>query len=331
MRFLAGLLVGMCLSHATSAQTLFDSGEPDKAARLALGGGYYCEQDSIPAEYCVHYNAVGLVFDQDTVITGVQAYLSSVNQGVSYNPIEGVVDIVLYDGEWQQLQKTQFLMQAQQAGWRGVSGIDWRVDDGSYWISIEVPSDSKFTGGWFIDAPQPASYAATYDGVSQAWRSVTPTTLAARVTGFTSTLSSDLNRDGVVTVADLDALVVGMGAGSTDLFYDVTGDSFVDVADWITVAAEAGLSAGDANTDGVFDTVDVISLFQAGEYDDDIIANSRWSEGDFTGDLEFDSSDLIAALVTGNYQSGTGAAVTVPEPTSVLLFGLGCLCLFVRK
>ena len=51
MRFLAGLLVGMCLSHATSAQTLFDSGEPDKATRLALGGGYYCEQDSIPAEY----------------------------------------------------------------------------------------------------------------------------------------------------------------------------------------------------------------------------------------------------------------------------------------
>jgi hypothetical protein len=122
-----------------------------------------------------------------------------------------------------------------------------------------------------------------------------------------------------------------MGAGSTDLFYDVTGDSFVNVADWITVAAEAGLSAGDANTDGVFDTVDVISLFQAGEYDDDIIGNSRWSEGDFTGDLEFDSSDLIAALVTGKYQSGTVAAVTVPEPTSVLLFGLGCLCLFVRK
>ncbi len=62
---------------------------------------------------------------------------------------------------------------------------------------------------------------------------------------------------------------------------------------------------GDSNHDGVFDSSDLVRVFQAGKYEDDIAQNTSFDEGDWNGDGEFDSSDLVAAFQTGTYVSGS--------------------------
>ena len=60
---------------------------------------------------------------------------------------------------------------------------------------------------------------------------------------------------------------------------------------------------GDSNRDGVFDSSDLVAVFTAGEYEDDVAGNSTFEEGDWNGDGDFDSSDLVAAFQAGTYQS----------------------------
>ena len=38
------------------------------------------------------------------------------------------------------------------------------------------------------------------------------------------------------------------------------------------------------------------AVFQAGEYEDNLVGNSTWAEGDWNGDGEFDSADLVLAF-----------------------------------
>ena len=78
----------------------------------------------------------------------------------------------------------------------------------------------------------------------------------------------------------------------------------------------------------MFDSTDLVQVFQAGEYEDDMPQNSYWTTGDWTGNGEFDSSDLVAAFLTGRYE----AEVAVPEPSAMLLlFGLIALRRSTRR
>jgi hypothetical protein len=58
---------------------------------------------------------------------------------------------------------------------------------------------------------------------------------------------------------------------------------------------------GDSNHDGRFDSSDLVTIFQVGEYEDEVPLNSTFDEGDWDNDGDFDSSDLIIAFQTGNY------------------------------
>jgi hypothetical protein len=69
--------------------------------------------------------------------------------------------------------------------------------------------------------------------------------------------------------------------------------------------------AGDANRNGVFDSGDLIVVFQAGKYEDDVPGNSTWSEGDWNDDGDFDTADLILAFQQGKY-------VTAATPVGAL-------------
>jgi hypothetical protein len=84
---------------------------------------------------------------------------------------------------------------------------------------------------------------------------------------------------------------------------------------------------GDANIDGVFNSGDLVHVFQVGEYEDAIPANSTWSDGDWTNDNEFDSSDLVAAFQKGNYVEAASPVNGIPEPTSAMLLLIGCYVL----
>lgn len=95
---------------------------------------------------------------------------------------------------------------------------------------------------------------------------------------------------------------------------------------------------GDSNGDGVFDSEDLVEVFQVGEYEDGIANNSDWVEGDWNGDQEFDSTDFVEAFQSGGYNAiglikprdPVAAIAAVPEPGSMglvvsALISLGCL------
>lgn len=58
---------------------------------------------------------------------------------------------------------------------------------------------------------------------------------------------------------------------------------------------------GDANRDGVFDSLDLVDVFARGEYEDDILGNSSWEDGDWNQDGDFNSEDIVFAFQFGAF------------------------------
>jgi hypothetical protein len=59
---------------------------------------------------------------------------------------------------------------------------------------------------------------------------------------------------------------------------------------------------GDANLDHIFNSTDLVIVFQAGEYEDNQTGNSRWATGDWNRDGDFDTGDLVLAFQFGAYE-----------------------------
>ncbi len=58
---------------------------------------------------------------------------------------------------------------------------------------------------------------------------------------------------------------------------------------------------GDSNNDGRFNSSDLVMIFVAGEYEDNVDLNSSFETGDWNLDGDFDSSDLVLAFQLGHY------------------------------
>ena len=85
--------------------------------------------------------------------------------------------------------------------------------------------------------------------------------------------------------------------------FDINGDRIVDRSDVdFLIVKVLDTIYGDANLDGLFNSSDLVSIFQAGEYEDDVAKNSSWSEGDWNCDGEFSSADLVVAFQSGGYE-----------------------------
>ena len=124
-------------------------------------------------------------------------------------------------------------------------------------------------------------------------------------------LPGDLNQDTKVDTHDIDRLCKGIKAQSQDSAFDLNDSGDIDLDDYdYLVRVILGTGPGDANLDGVFDSSDLVQVFQRGEYEDNQTANSGWSEGDWNCDGEFNSSDLVVAFQGGDYQVATS---TRPE------------------
>lgn len=76
----------------------------------------------------------------------------------------------------------------------------------------------------------------------------------------------------------------------------------------------AGVVVGDSNGDGVFDSSDLVAVFAAGEYEDEVAGNSTFEEGDWNGDGDFTSRDLVLAFQAGTY---VDLVVGVDDPMSI--------------
>jgi hypothetical protein len=150
-------------------------------------------------------------------------------------------------------------------------------------------------------------------------------------------LAGDFDRDGLLTAADIDELSRAIRQAVEQPSYDLDGNGVVDGGDrrhWIWNLR--GTTFGDADFDGRFSSEDIVTVFQAGEYEDSQPVNSGWAEGDWNGDGEFTSGDFVEALMWGCFEAGcvapraatvSSAGAGVPEPSTfvLLLLGIGQL------
>ncbi|MEM8678236.1 MAG: choice-of-anchor Q domain-containing protein [Planctomycetota bacterium] len=110
-------------------------------------------------------------------------------------------------------------------------------------------------------------------------------------------VSCDFDGDEICDIADIDALVGAIAAGTNDPLYDLTGDDRVDLVDrdaWLVEAGAMNLASGnayllgDANLDGVVDGQDFIIWNQHR-----FTATAAWSQADFNADGQTDGQDFV--------------------------------------
>jgi hypothetical protein len=120
----------------------------------------------------------------------------------------------------------------------------------------------------------------------------------------------DVNRLLRFVIGDLDyndqigAEDIAVLFAATDAAFDFNQDNTTDDAD-VTYFILRVLDTvfGDANLDGVFNSVDLTQIFTAGEYEDEWLGNSTWAEGDFDGDGDLTTHDLVVAMTSGGYRA----------------------------
>lgn len=138
-----------------------------------------------------------------------------------------------------------------------------------------------------------------------------------------TTLPGDYNSDGELDVLDVDLQSAEMGKSPAEQdleLFDHNGDAVVDLDDRLFWIENFGATwMGDANFDGEFSSLDFVTVFVAGKYEQDTVAS--WAEGDWNGDLRFSTSDLVAAFEVGGYEQGPRSAMVaaVPEPAAGLM------------
>ncbi|MEZ6119097.1 MAG: hypothetical protein R3C28_21355 [Pirellulaceae bacterium] len=62
------------------------------------------------------------------------------------------------------------------------------------------------------------------------------------------------------------------------------------------------MDVADVNADSVFDSADLVQMFQAAEYEQG--ATATWSQGDLDLDGRFDSADLVFAFQRSVFRQG---------------------------
>ena len=142
-------------------------------------------------------------------------------------------------------------------------------------------------------------------------------------------------------------LVVGVAAAPNNPF-NLDGDNDIDeadIAEWLSQAATGrGYSSPflGGDTDNLESHFDPNNLSTRSVDTTDFAnfitgftgAGSTWEVGNFNGDSHVDITDFAAHFVVSFLQTGGGGYGTnqvIPEPSTLLLLGLGCLCIAYRR
>ena len=135
----------------------------------------------------------------------------------------------------------------------------------------------------------------------------------------------EFNGDDVLDVADIDELVAEIAAGTNGFLFDLNIDDVVNGEDRrIWVEELKNTFFGDTNLDGQVDAVDLNALALNWQS----TTAESWSQGDFNGDRVVNATDLNTVAL--NWNRGAAANAAVPEPSGLVMFGLGVLGLVSR-
>ena len=117
---------------------------------------------------------------------------------------------------------------------------------------------------------------------------------------------ADFNGDGLTDVQDVNLFCTAHR--ENDVRFDMNGDGLIDHSDLTVLIQDVlGTSYGDSNLNGVFDSEDLVTVIQAGEYEDAIEDNSTWSEGDWNCDGDVTTRDFVRAFLAGGYTSANAS------------------------
>ena len=171
----------------------------------------------------------------------------------------------------------------------GTAIVDFTYDDVAPW---PTSADGE---GFSLELIDPMGTPSNDLDNAQRWRS-------GFVLGGTPGQDSpdpDFNQDGRLTAEDIDAFC---DASADEHRFDLDGNGNVDDDDYLVLIEDIfQTSIGDANLDGIFNSRDLVQIFQAGQYQDNHPRNSTWSTGDWNCDREFDTGDLVFAFQRGGY------------------------------
>jgi len=187
-------------------------------------------------------------------------------------------------------------------------------DDGQWYIGRTRRSSSGYAWRGLIDEVAIYPYALTAEQIAR------HVELAKGVVGPVG----DFNANGQLDVVDIDLLASEIRSGANRAPYDLNRDQMVNGFDqrvWVVDLRKTWY--GDANLDGLFNTSDLVTVFQAGLFES--TGDAGWGQGDWNGDSRFNSGDLVAAFQDGGFERGNRPdAAVVPEPSSVGLLAAVC-------
>ncbi|MDG2385402.1 MAG: dockerin type I domain-containing protein [Pirellulaceae bacterium] len=122
----------------------------------------------------------------------------------------------------------------------------------------------------------------------------------------------DFNGDQKVDTVDVDLFCRRINENPRDSQLDLDNNGSSNQADFAyLIDTLLGSTFGDSNLDQVFDSSDLVQVFQNGHYEDDLAGNSGWAQGDWNCDGEFDSADLVTAFQAGGYENPKAAHVSL--------------------
>jgi hypothetical protein len=139
----------------------------------------------------------------------------------------------------------------------------------------------------------------------------------------------DFDGDGDIDADDIDALGAAIQAGSTDLTFDMDGNSVVDSADFnmhVTTLVDTALGMGTGTAFGDFNLDGLVGILDLGLLGDGYNSTNGWANGDANGDGSVGILDL--GLLGDNYGYDGSA---IPEPATMSLLALGGVALIRRK
>jgi hypothetical protein len=129
--------------------------------------------------------------------------------------------------------------------------------------------------------------------------------------------SGDVDSNGRIAAADIDRLCIAIRDGDRSPAFDLNFDTTLNQLDVDELVLNIlATKYGDANLDRVFNSLDLVTVFQAGEYEDAVAGNSGWSDGDWNCDGDFTTSDLVHAFIRGGYD--TKAVPSLPSRETVV-------------
>jgi hypothetical protein len=215
-----------------------------------------------------------------------------------YGLDESVLIVGGYSG---QLASTGDGVQLQRAGTppqNDPTNIPRSLEDEVVYDNLAPWPLDAFSGGLSLSRVR----ADVYGNDPSSWMAGNPTPGA-----FGGDIVGDLTNDGRVDVQDVEALHAAVRAG--DLRGDLDGNGLANTDDMVFLIEDViGTSIGDVDFDGVFDSHDLVLLFQLNEFEDGVVGNSTYLDGDWDLDGEFTSQDLLFALSRGGYTAQRAAA-----------------------